>query len=227
MELKQYFNIIWKRAWIPLLLLFVVAVVSLATRQTPSPTYTASMRFIVGVQAERLPNQFSYDGYYAGVSSEYIADDFSVVVGSEAFAKDVNRHLKEVGSTVQVPPGTIAGAVMTEKQHRILKLTLSWGNPDQLADIGQAIATTLEKDSPKYLSQLSTFGGVITMIDSPSTPAPVPMALTSRLELPVRLLLALGAGLALTFLLDYLDDSIKNRADLETLGINVLAEISK
>ncbi len=225
MELKQYFFIIWKRIWIPTLLLVVVAIVSLATQRTPPPVYTAAMRFIVGVQPERLPNQFSYDGYYAGVSSEYIADDFSVVVGSELFAKDVNRHLMELGSAVQVSSGTIAGAVLTEKQHRILKLTITWGNPEQLTDIGKAIALTLEKDSPKYLSQLSTFGGVITMIDSPSSPWLVPPALTARLEIPVRLLLALAAGLALVFLLDYLDDSIQNKSDLELLGIIVLTEM--
>jgi capsular polysaccharide biosynthesis protein len=43
----------------------------------------------------------------------------------------------------------------------------------------------------------------------------------------VRLLLALVAGLALTFLLDYLDDSVRGRADLEAMGIAVLGEVPK
>ena len=227
MVLKQYFNIVWKRIWIPVLLVVVVTAVSLWTQQTPAPVYTATMRFIVGVEPERVPDAFNYDGYYAGVSSEYVTDDFAVVVESHAFAEDVNRHLADMQSSVNVPPGTIKGLLFAEKQHRILTLNLSWGNPDQLAEIGQAIALALQQDGPKYLAQLTTFGGVITMIDPPSTPFPIPTPLSQRLDIPVRVILALGLGLALTFLMDYLDDQIHQRADLERLGLPVLAEISK
>jgi capsular polysaccharide biosynthesis protein len=45
--------------------------------------------------------------------------------------------------------------------------------------------------------------------------------------LPVRLLLALAAGIALVFLLDYLDDSVRGRSELEAMGIAVLAEVPK
>ncbi|MDM8527519.1 hypothetical protein QUF58_04835 [Anaerolineales bacterium HSG24] len=227
MVLKQYFNIVWKRIWIPVLLVVVVTAVSLWTQQTPELGYTATMRFIVGIEPERVPGTFNYDGYYAGVSSEYMTDDFAVVVESHAFAKDVNRHLVAMQSSVNVSPGTIKGLFFAEKQHRILTLNLSWGNPDQLAEIGEAIALALQQDGPKYLAQLTTFGGVITMIDPPSSPIPVPTPLTQRLDIPVRVLLALGLGLALTFLLDYLDDQIHQRADLEAMGLTVLAEISK
>jgi capsular polysaccharide biosynthesis protein len=55
--------------------------------------------------------------------------------------------------------------------------------------------------------------------------SPVPPSLTQRLDLPVRLLLALVAGVALAFLLDYLDNSVRGREELESLGIAVLAEI--
>jgi len=227
MVLKQYFNIIWKRIWIPVLLVLVVTAVSLMVQQTPPPVYTATMRFIVGVEPERVPDAFNYDGYYAGISSEYVTDDFAVVVGSHAFAKDVNRHLADMQSSVNVSPGTIKGLFFAEKQHRILTLNLTWGNPDQLAEIGEAIALSLQQDGPKYLAQLTTFGGAVTMIDPPSFPVPVPIPLTQRLEIPVRVMLALGLGLAITFLLDYLDDQIHERADLEVMGLTVLAEISK
>ena len=41
------------------------------------------------------------------------------------------------------------------------------------------------------------------------------------------LALALGAGVALTFLLDYLDDSVRNKSELEAMGVIVLAEVPK
>jgi capsular polysaccharide biosynthesis protein len=39
------------------------------------------------------------------------------------------------------------------------------------------------------------------------------------------LILALVVGIALAFLLDYLDDTIRHRADVESLGLPILAEI--
>lgn len=227
MELKQYWQIIWKRAWIPALLLVVVAVASLLTNQTPPPTYSTSMRFTVGVRPQELPDQYTYDSYYAWLSSEYLADDMTAIVSSQAFAADVNRRLSELHSPVQIPPGSISGVTIAEKQHRILRLNLSWGNAAELADIAQAVVRVMQEDSPKYLTQLGTPGALINVIDEPAPPAANPPSLTQRLNLPVRLLLALAAGLALAFLLDYLDDSVRSRSELEGLGIPVLAEVPR
>lgn len=227
MELKQYWQIIWKRAWIPALLLVVVAVASLLTGQTPPPTYSTTMRFTVGVKPQELPDQYTYDSYYAWLSSEYLADDLTAIVSSQAFAADVNRRLAEMGSAVQIPPGSISGVTIAEKQHRIMRLNLSWGSAAELTDIAQAIVRVMEEDSPKYLTQLGTPGALINVIDEPAPPAANPASLTQRLNLPVRLLLALAAGLALTFLLDYLDDSVRSRSELEALGIPVLAEVPR
>lgn len=227
MELKQYWQIIWKRAWIPALLLVIVAGASLLTRQAPLPTYSTTMRFTVGVKPQEVPDQYTYDSYYAWLSSEYLADDMTAIVSSQAFAADVNRRLVDMGSSVQIPPGSIGGVTIAEKQHRILRLNVSWSNPTELADIAQAIVGVMEEDSPKYLTQLGTPGALINVIDEPSPPAANPPSLTQRLNLPVRLLLALAAGLALAFLLDYLDESIRGRPELETMGIVVLAEVPR
>lgn len=228
MELKQYWQIIWKRAWIPALLLVVVAGASWLTSQTPPPTYSTSMRFTVRVEPQLLANQYTYEGYYGWLASEYLADDLTAIVSSQAFAEDVNRHLAEMGSTVAIPPGLITGVTFAEKLHRVLRVTINWGNETELAEIARAVVAAMEQDSAKYLTQLNAPGSaVIKVIDPPSLPAANPPSLTQRLNLPVRLLLALAAGLALTFLLDYLDDSVRSRAEVEALGISVLAEVPK
>ena len=105
MVLKKYWQIIWKRAWIPLLLVAVVAVVTLLTRQTTPPTYSTTMRFTIGVKPQEVVDQYNYDSYYAWVASEYMADDMTVIVESQAFANDINARLAELGSEVRIPPG--------------------------------------------------------------------------------------------------------------------------
>jgi capsular polysaccharide biosynthesis protein len=54
-----------------------------------------------------------------------------------------------------------------------------------------------------------------------------PPSLSSQLNLPLRLGLALAAGLALAFLVDYLDPTVRSRAELEGMGLGVLGEIPK
>jgi capsular polysaccharide biosynthesis protein len=228
MELKHYGAIIWKRAWIPALLLVMVGLVSLLTHQTPPPTYSTSMRFTVRVEPQPLTSQFAYEGYYGWLASEYLADDLTAIVSSQAFAAEVNRHLAELNSSITIPPGVISGVTLAEKQHRIIRLNASWSNAAELESIAKAMVLAMQQDSGKYLTSVGAPGGaMIALIDPPSPPAANPSSLTERLNLPVRLLLALIAGLALTFLLDYLDDSVRGRSELEALGIPVLAEVPK
>jgi capsular polysaccharide biosynthesis protein len=228
MELRQYWQIIWKRIWIPIFLVALVAGLSLLTAKPRPATYTTSLRFIAGVKTQPAPpERLNEETFHAWVASEYLADDLSVFVGSQEFASDVNRHLVEMGSRVQIFPGSLAGMTVAEKEHRILQVRLAWGNPGELAEIGRAVVSALIEDSPKYFAQMGTEEALITVIDQALVPVLVPPSLTQRLDLPVRLLIALAAGIALTFLLDYLDTSVRNGPELEAMGISVLAEVPK
>ena len=152
---------------------------------------------------------------------------WTALVGSQAFADDVNRHLQAMGSAVQIPPGSIGGVTIGGKQHRILDLTVTWATRTNWPILRRAIVATMEQDSTTYLAQLGTAGALIQVIDPPGPPGQNPQPLTQRLNIPVRLLLALAAGVALTFLLDYLDDSVRGKSELEAMGFKVLAEIPK
>ena len=83
------------------------------------------------------------------------------------------------------------------------------------------------ENSIKYFPQSSETNTTITLIDTTGPFLANPPSLRQRLDLPIRLILALAAGIGLTFLLDYLDDSVRDRAELEAMGITVLAEVPK
>lgn len=223
MELKQYAHIIWKRVWIPVLLVAVVAVVTLLTAQTPPPSYGMAIRFSVGVTPQAAADEYNYDGYYAWVSSEYLADNLTELVSSQEFANDVNAHLEEMSSPVRIPAGMIAA----ETKHRIIRLNMTWGSSEELETIGPAVARAMEENSIEYFPQSSETSTTITVIDTAGPFVANPPSLRQRLDLPLRLMLALAAGIGLTFLLDYLDDSVRGKTDLEAMGITVLAEVPK
>ena len=225
MELRAYWSIVWRRIWIVVALLVIVLVVSLAFRAPTAPTYQASLRFIVGVPPE-LPrgDYYTYDRYYTWLASEYLTDDFSEVVKSAAFAANVTVRLGEGGDSILVSPGAIQGSSVTEKQHRILTLRITWGDRVQLERIAHAAAQALEMDGSQYFSQLGEDEARINLIDPPVVTV-VPVGLRQRLDLPIRLALAVLAGIFLAFLVDYFDDTVREADELEAMGLAVLGTI--
>src|SRR5512142_258705 len=92
MELREYWHIVRRWWWIPALLVLLVAAFSLVTYRAPAPVYQASIRFTIGVSADRQiqgvdPILTAYQ------ASEYIRDDFVEILHSELFANDVNQNL--------------------------------------------------------------------------------------------------------------------------------------
>jgi capsular polysaccharide biosynthesis protein len=64
------------------------------------------------------------------------------------------------------------------------------------------------------------------LIDGPGI-GQVGRSLKDRLDLPIRLFVALVAGVALALLWDYLDDTVRDRAEVEAMGASVLGEIPR
>ena len=86
MELRRYWNIVIRRAWIILCLLALVLVTYLLFTPEPQTSYTTGMRFVVGIKPEAQGDYYAYDRYYTWLTAEYLVDDLSEVVKSQAFS---------------------------------------------------------------------------------------------------------------------------------------------
>jgi capsular polysaccharide biosynthesis protein len=228
MELRHYFHIVKKRAWIPLFLVLVVAIVGVL-QGSPHPLYSASMRFVVGLRPEgRTGDYYSYDSYYPWRTAEYLIDDLSEVVKSKAFAEAVRETLLEKESQndalTSLPAATIQAATTSSTLHRILTVSITWPDAEQLSAIGGAAAAVLQHGMSSFFASSDTDSVELRLIDPPMVSLVSP-SLTQRLQLPIRLFLALVAGVALAFLLDYLDDTVRDKGEIESLGVQVLGEI--
>ncbi len=222
MELVHYWQIVRRRWWVVVGLLLLVAASYLALNRPTPRTYSASMRFVVGIEPEPTSgNYYTYDRYYTWLTAEYLVDDLSEVVKSAAFAHDI-----AAAAGLDIPAGAIQGATSAGKLHRILTVSVGWHDADELGRIADAIVATLTQHGETCFEQLSTTRALVANIDPPVV-VPVGRSLRQRLDLPLRLILALFAGVALTFALDYLDASVRHRQDLATLGVPILAEIPR
>ncbi len=226
MELLEYARVIWRYGWLIAALVIVVGVGSWVFRAQPPPQYQASVRFTIGVSAPSPTQVQGYDPILTSYqASEYIRDDFAEIIQSDLFADDVNAQLAKMGvSDVKVSKGNIAGVV--DKQHRLMSMTVTWGNAVQAQEIAQAAVTNLSSNNAKYFAQLGATGAMVAVIDQP-TVSRVGASLREQLDIPIRVLIALLVGVALAFLFEYLDNSVRDTQDAEGLGLNVIAEIPR
>ncbi|MDP2935320.1 MAG: Wzz/FepE/Etk N-terminal domain-containing protein [Dehalococcoidia bacterium] len=221
MELRQYGRILWKRAWLIAALTLIAGVTSFLISPAREG-YEATLRVAIGVQPEeRRDNLYQYDRYYAFLASEYLADDFGEVVKSRAFLEDVQ---KELGNT-PIALGSIFGDRGAKKTHRLVTLTVTAKGQEQARQIADAVLRVMENKGNQYLAQLGSDRAVVRVVDPPEV-YPASRGQRALLDLGLRTGLGLLAGLALVLLLEYLDNTVRDRTEAEgVLGLTVLGEL--
>jgi len=226
MELGVYFQIVRRFVWLIIALPLVVGIGSFVLRPQSAPVYTASVRFTIGVNAPAASQVTGFDPILSSFqASEYIRDDFVEIIRSDVFADDVNALLAKSGaSDLKIGKGNISASI--EKQRRLMSLTIAWGDPIQAQKIADAAVKNLSENNAKYFAQLGAVGATVAVIDKPVV-ARVGASLREQFDIPIRIVLALFAALALAFILDYLDTSLRDARDVEALGIRVLGEIPR
>jgi hypothetical protein len=232
MELREYWRIFARRWWLALLPALVVVVYTLLTYDRPPTVYQAHMNFTAGLPPEEKPEAYTYDGYYAWLTSEYIANGLSDVVRRERLAAAVSERLAGNGVLMPdgapIPAGAIQGAIASDNAQSLFVVYVTWGDPDTLLAIADAITLELTENASAYYPQLAELPGPpARRVDQP-VPGALPPSLRNQLTGPlVRVALALAIGLGLVFLVHYVDPTVRERAELEALGISVLGEIPR
>lgn len=227
MEFHDLVKLIRSRWWIPASLVALVLLFSFAQMFFGAGRgYSVEIRMLIGVHPIDVADESLYDPrYYAWLVSEYLVDDFSEVVASGLFAENVTARLLD-DYEIEIEPEEIQGNTDTGRTHRILDMEFEWPDEAEASAIGDAITTEITENAEAYFRQLTTVRTEITVIEGPVV-EPTALTLLQRLEIPLRLILSLFAGLSIILLLDYLDSSIRVRKELEALGFPVLAEIPK
>jgi hypothetical protein len=232
MELRAYWRIFVRRWWLALLPPLVIAAYVLATYQTPPTLYQTHINFASGLIPEVKPDSYTYDGYYGWLASEYIANSLADIVRRERFAAAVSERLAENGVRMPdgtpIPSGSIQGAIASDNAQSLFVVFITWGDPDTLLAIADAVTAELTENAGAYFPQLAKLPEPPARRVDAAVPVALAPSLRSQLTQPaVRVALGLTVGLALVFLLHYLDPTIRERAELEALGVRVLGEIPR
>jgi capsular polysaccharide biosynthesis protein len=221
MELRAYGAVLRRHARLIGLITLATLVISVAMALRGPSAYTASMRLAISVVPDpRVGDFFKFDSYYSVLTSEYLADDLSELLRSEAFAADVSA---EMGNTVE--PDAIVNLTRTKKTHRLLDVQVAAGNPQSALAIAEAYERVLNTKLPEYLAFLQANNGFVRIVNRPKVARTNSLPLTAA-EVGLRTMAGLLGAVGLAFLLEYVDDRLRDRRQVESfLGTTVLAEI--
>ncbi len=228
MELQQLWAVIARRWWLVLLPAVVALLLSLSALRAmlaPPLVYTVTIRLTASqIPTDDTAKTFQDQSYIPWLASEYAVSNLARWMGTESFAREMSDKLSQQGKPIDV--GAIRGAIIPDSVRSILSMTLTWPAPDEIKLLAQAAIDVLRERNGAYFSQFGAKPAAVKPLDAIVVmPAPTPVG--TRLGPLVRVMIGLVAGLALAFLAEYLDPTLRNRAEIETLGLPVIAEIPR
>lgn len=259
-ELRTYWAIIWRRIWI---IVLVVGVVALYVgyqynhlRKTPGALKAYGSQVTIQIGLEATTNGDTNNANYVTVS-QALADSFATgpILSSHEFDKAISDQIGQDMSVIEQRfgpnpdlgdwqnTGAIGGSLGATRVDSLVTIGTTWTTPDgawALANAVGEVSTTqignfldyVVSNNPTHSSTTGTFqqpAVAARVISSASNASTVSGSASSKLTLYFLLLLvALALGIALAFLLDYLDDRIRNKAQVaHLLELPILGEIPR
>jgi hypothetical protein len=227
MELQALWKVVrrwWPLIALPALLALLLSLPSLPSVLAAPVTYTVGVRFTAG-QTPPSDGVFQDRAYIPWLASEYVVINLAAWVSTDSFAQAVSAQVAQNGGPV-ISAEFARGALRADAVRSLMTLYVNGGDSATVLAIAEAAIVVLGQQSGQYFPQVGANGLQVVALDRPLV-APVAAPLTARITPLLRVLLGLAAGIGLAFLAAYLDPTLRERADLERLGLVVLADLPK
>src|SRR5476651_2363672 len=228
MELKQFWAVIVRRWWLvalPALVALIITLPSLKQVISAASSYSVTIHLTASqVPTADSAKTFQDQSYIPWLASEYAVNNIASWMRTESFAHEIANELNTSAKTYEV--NALRGAIASDSARSIMTLVVAWPDADEIKLIAQAGVDVLVNKSGDYFPQLKAQPVQITPQDAIIV-TPVSAPLTTRLNPLIRILVGLIIGLALAFLAEYLDPTIRTRREVEALALPILAEIPR
>ncbi|MCM3597502.1 Wzz/FepE/Etk N-terminal domain-containing protein [Metabacillus idriensis] len=217
-SLKELFQTLKKR----LSLIIIITAIAAATSGIISyfiltPIYQSSTQILVN-QAKSDQQAFQYNEVQTNLQ---LINTYTVIIKSPAILDKVIDQLKLDTTSSELNKKV---AVSSEQDSQVVTISVEDEDPKKSAEIANTVALVFKKEISKIMSvdNVSVLSQAEVGIDpSPIKPRPV-------MNIAIALVVGLMAGVGLAFLLEFLDNTIKNEQDIEKhLGLPVLGAITR
>ncbi|HOJ10982.1 MAG TPA: Wzz/FepE/Etk N-terminal domain-containing protein [Clostridiales bacterium] len=216
MELKEYFNILLKRAWLVIALPVIAALISAyVSFYMLTPVYEANTTLYIINKTNGSEFQIAYNDL---LISQQLVKDYKEFVKSRRVISQVIEQLGIEGISASAMAAKVN--VNAKNETRFIEIRVQDSNPALAADIANKLADVFKNEVVEYMKVENV--NIVDTAQQPGNPIkPKPM-----MNIAVAFIAGLLFGAGLAFAIEYLDDTIKSAEDVEKyLGVTVLGAI--
>jgi capsular polysaccharide biosynthesis protein len=213
-SLRDLFYTLRKRIWLIISITMITTLVSgIYSFFLATPIYSSSTQLLVNQEKSEQP-------MYSEIQTNLqLINTYNVIIKSPAILDIVAKEL-DLGLTGDLLNEKIT--VGSEKDSQVLNITVQDADAQMATDIANTTAKVFQNEIVKIMSvdNVSILAKAKTKENqSPIKPKPV-------LNIAIALVVGLMASVGISFLLEYLDNTIKNEMDVEKLlGLPVLGAV--
>ncbi|MGG3571852.1 Wzz/FepE/Etk N-terminal domain-containing protein [Bacillus gobiensis] len=206
-SLKEIFLILRKRLALIVLVTFAATLLSFFVNYFYlTPTYQASTQLLVSQTRSDEP-RFDYNEIQTNLE---LINTYSVIIKSPVILEKVKEDLN-LDESVDSLNSMIT--VSSENESQVIRLSVESSNFEQATEIANKVGEVFQAE----VKNIMNIDNVSVLSEAQQDSNPVPVSPRRTLNIAIAFIVGLMAGVGLTFILEYFDNTIKSENEIETL----------
>ncbi|MET3319945.1 UNVERIFIED_ORG: capsular polysaccharide biosynthesis protein [Peribacillus simplex] len=216
-SIKDIFQTLKKRWKLITLLTLIAALISGAISYfLLTPVYQSSTQILVNQKQSK--NQLDSTQIQSNID---MINTYSVIIKSPAILEKVIDDLELEQSVDQLSQKI---TINSQEHSQVFSLTVQDSNPSKAVEIANAVSGTFQKE----IKDIMNVDNVSILAKAEVKENPTPVKPSPLLNIAIAVVVGLMAGIGLAFLLEYMDNSIRDEKDIEALlDLPLLGSIQK
>lgn len=216
-SIKDIFKTLKKRWKLIMLLTLIAALISgTISYFVLTPVYQSSTQILVN--QKQSENQLDSTQIKSNID---MINTYSVIIKSPAILEKVIDKIELDQSVDQLSQKI---TINSQQNSQVFSLTVQDSNPSKAVEIANTVSETFQKE----IRNIMNVDNVSVLAKAEIKENPTPVKPNPLLNIAIAVVVGLMAGIGLAFLLEYLDNTIKDEDDIERLlDLPLLGSIQK
>lgn len=216
-SIKDIFKTLKKRWKLIMLLTLIAALISgTISYFLLTPVYQSSTQILVN--QKQSENQLDSTQIRSNID---MINTYSVIIKSPAILEKVIDEL-ELDQSVEQLSEKIT--INSQENSQVFSLTVQDSNPSKAVEIANTVSETFQKE----IKNIMNVDNVSVLAKAEIKENPTPVKPNPLLNIAIAIVVGLMAGIGLAFLLEYMDNTIKDEDDIDRLlELPILGSIQK
>lgn len=216
-SIKDIFKTLKKRFKLIMLLTLIAALISgTISYFLLTPVYQSSTQILVN--QKQSENQLDSNQIRSNID---MINTYSVIIKSPAILQKVIDELELDQSIDQLSEKI---TINSQENSQVFSLTVQDSNPTKAVDIANSVSETFQAE----IKDIMNVDNVSVLAKAEIKENPTPVKPNPLLNIAIAIVVGLMAGVGLAFLLEYMDNTIKDEDDIDRLlELPILGSIQK